>query len=63
MNALAVLELLNIALKIAETAGVNYNKLVQARQKAALEGREISADELKALAADSQQAIDALKNA
>ena len=60
MTTLQVLELLNMVLRIAESAGVNYTKFTAARDKARAEGRELTAEDLHALSADAQAAIDKL---
>ena len=60
MSAFEILQLLNLAMKMAEAAGVNYVKLMDLRQQARDAGRELNDHDLKLLAADAQAAIDKL---
>jgi hypothetical protein len=66
MNAevlLKILQVLGAALDVAESTGINIQKLQAIRDKAKAENREISAEELLQLSADAQSAIDAAKGA
>ena len=60
MTTLEILQLLNMAMRIAESAGLNYQKLAAMRAQAKAEGRELSASDLDRLAHDAQSAIDKL---
>jgi len=60
MTALQILALLNSFLEIMDSAGVNWAKFMEMRERAKREGRELSRDELESLLDDAQQAIDAL---
>lgn len=60
MNALEILKLLNLAMNVAESAGVNYVKLMDMRREAKNAGRDLNDHDLKLLAADAQAAIDKL---
>ena len=60
MNSLEIVVALNALLNLAADAKINFNRLQQLRDQAEREGRQITADELKLLARDSQAAIDRL---
>lgn len=60
MNAIQILQLLNMILGMLDTAGVNYRKFMALRDQAKAEGRELTEHELQSLADDAQEAIDQL---
>ena len=60
MDAIKIIQLINLALHLAADAHVNIQKLQALRAKAKAEQREITSDELRSLADDAQEAIDRL---
>jgi|GEM_PF-3959088 len=60
MDAIKIIQLINLALDLAADAHVNIQKLQALRAKAKAEQREITSDELRSLADDAQEAIDRL---
>jgi hypothetical protein len=60
MTAFEILQLLNMGMKMAEAAGLNYQKLAAMRAEAKEAGRELNEHDLKLLAADAQAAINNL---
>jgi hypothetical protein len=62
-DALKVTQALLIALQAYEQIGGDSMSLIMLRNKAQAEGREISTEELQAVLADSQAAINELSRA
>lgn len=60
MTPMEALTMLNMALKMANSVGVNYKKLVAIFENANAEGREITPEEMQSLADDAQEAINRL---
>ncbi|MAY54563.1 MAG: hypothetical protein CMQ46_05700 [Gammaproteobacteria bacterium] len=60
MDAIKVIQLINLALDLAADAHINIQKLQALRAQADAEQRQITSDELRALADDAQDAIDRL---
>lgn len=61
MTTFEILKILEFVLRIAKSAGVNYQKYAMLRQQAEAEGRELSDEELQSLADDAQASIDRLR--
>ena len=61
MSAMQILEILNLVMKLAQSAGLNWQKYKAAKDKADAEGRELTHEELEAALDDSQAAIDRLR--
>ncbi|ALO46582.1 hypothetical protein [Pseudohongiella spirulinae] len=58
MDAIKVIQIINLALDLAADAHISIKKLQALREAAQAEGRQITADELRSLASDAQDAID-----
>ena len=63
MEVLAIINALTALMQAGRELGVNIQKLNELVDRADIEGRSISQEELEELASDSQRAIDALRNA
>lgn len=56
----ALMKIVIDGMALIEQLGGNASKLAELYQKARAEGREVTADELRALSSDAQSAIDKL---
>lgn len=61
MSSLELITAINALLNLAMELGINMQKLQALREQAAVEGRELTSDELRGLAEDAQAAIDRIK--
>lgn len=61
MTPMEILRLLNMTMKIAESAGMSWAKYKAVKDKADEEGREPTYEELQSALDDSQAAIDRLR--
>ena len=61
MSSLELITAINALLNLAMQMGINMQKLQALREQAAVEGRELTSDELRGLAEDAQAAIDRIK--
>jgi len=58
MSSLEIIVAINALLNLALEAGINMQKLNTLRAQAEAEGRQLTAEELRSLADDAQNAID-----
>ena len=63
MNALAILQVIEALMKIAVSAGVNWNRYRQMKDLAESEGRELTKEELLEAIDEADDAIDRLEQA
>lgn len=63
LTVVTIVNGINSILKVSRELGLNISKFKELIDTAEAEGREITVEELAALAEDSQDAIDNLRNA
>jgi hypothetical protein len=61
MGALDILKAIEVLMKLANSAGMNWAKYKAVKDKAESEGREVTDAELESALEDSQNAIDRLR--